>query len=88
LINHFEAFNIVSILCSLNVASNTAEKKKKKTSIFTPLNNFFNVENICRPSIPKNIAKWRVSIDDDKIIYFLTNVGSFKETTISDEEHD
>ena len=42
---------------------------------------------IFRSSVPDNVTNMRVFDDDEKIISFLTNEESFKESIIDEEEH-
>jgi hypothetical protein len=45
------------------------------------------VELIFRPSVPDNITNWRVFDDDDQILKFLTQEGTFKDSVIDENQH-
>ena len=52
-----------------------------------PTNNKCSIELIFRPTISENITNLRVFDDDKKIIDFITNDETFKDSVIDDEEH-
>ena len=49
---------------------------------------FFSVELIFRPSIPDNIFSWRVFDNDVRVLNFLMNEDTFKDSAIDEVTHD
>jgi len=45
----------------------------------------FSIELLYKPSLPYNIANWRVFEGDEQITSFLTNEETFRDMTINDE---
>ena len=88
LISKFEAFNIKSILRSMN---SEADMLANVTSNLCPSDDFshdkFSVELIYKPSIPDNISNWRVFKDDEQIINFLNSKDTFKGSVLDDDQH-
>ena len=81
---NFNAFNINDIRKLQNVA---ADLLATSASRLTPNNNKCSTELIFRPSVHDNVTNLRVFDDNEKIINFLTNEESFKESIIDEEEH-
>ena len=82
------AFNISSIPRYLNqeadLLANVASRLIPSEGILTDA---FSVELLFRPSIPDNIANWRVFNDDQQLIDFLTFKDTFKDAILDEMTH-
>jgi hypothetical protein len=58
------------------------------TSRFTPLDEYFSIEIMLRPSIPDNVTNWRVFNNDTQIINFLAKLDVYQDVVIYDEAHE
>jgi hypothetical protein len=87
LIEHFQAFNITTVLRTKNILANSLAIA---TSRLSPLEDYegsrFTVELLYKPSVPNNISNWKSFEGDEQIINFLTNQDNFKYCAINDEE--
>ena len=85
----FESFNISSIPHYLNqeadLLANVASRLILSEGMFA---DSFSVELLFRPSIPNNIANWRVFDNDQQLIDFLTLKDTFKDAIIGEMTHD
>jgi ribonuclease HI len=87
LIEHFEAFNIAAIPRAKNTLVESLATTASKLSALEDYEaSRFTVELLYKPSVPNNIANWKVFAGDEQIINFLTNQDNFKYLAIDDEE--
>jgi ribonuclease HI len=86
LIENFLAFNITAIPRSKNML---VDSLATTTSRLSPLEDYeasrFSIELLYKPSVPDNIANWRVFEGDEQIISFFTNEENFRDLAIDDE---
>ena len=79
---NFDAFNI-NLIPRLQNA--TTDLLATSAAILVPTNNKCSIELIFRPSLLENVTNFKVFDDDQKILEFLTNDDTFKDSVIDDE---
>ena len=84
LIMHFNAFNINAVPRLQNIATDLLTTSASR---LVPTNNKCSIELIFKPSVLDNVTNVKVFNDDEKIINFLMNEESFKESIIDEEKH-
>jgi len=85
LISNFQAFNIIFVPCTRNIAANALKNVASRMSL---IRDRFTIEILYKPSIPDNITNLRMFNDDRQTLHFMANVDVFKDVVIDNDEHE